>query len=130
MGLLTTNQIERLRRKHAGGSLSAADFIRILDSRVAPGAQPDARLLVRRLTADGDKDTKTGYRVYAAADPHHKTPDCEPHLTVVFEDRGYHLTIDRRQVVYLITDRDKRPLSGIPGWVPPGTEPPAPRSRS
>ncbi len=111
MECLGSLQIERIRINHRGGDLSAGQLLELLQRRVALGAERAARVLARRMA--------TSHYFNRAA--HTKgSKDKTSHYTVWIKNKGHHLRLDARGVVFQITDERGRDLGIVSPWVAPG----------
>jgi len=114
METLGSLQIERIRRNHRGGDLSARELLELLQRRVAMGAERGCRELVRRLARSPYSNMKA----------HNKgSRDKTMHYTIWIKGKGHHLRLDARGIIFQITDDRGRDLGIIPPWVAPGADP-------
>ena len=102
---------ERIIRNFIGGDLSAEELIAILESKVAPGAQTSRTMLINLLAGGQHRNLRAHTQGSA---------DGTVHYTVFVANRGYHLRLDRRGVIFQITDAQGS-LSRVPPWVRPGS---------
>lgn len=112
MAMLGSLQIERIRRNHDGGDLSAIQLIDLLQNRVAPGAERASRELVRRMIAHKHFNRRAHTE---------GSDDQTRHYTIYVNDRGHHLRLDARGIVFQITDENQHDLGTVPPWVAPGS---------
>ncbi|MEZ5064052.1 MAG: hypothetical protein R3B81_04915 [bacterium] len=110
---LNSVQIESIRRNYDGGELSCDQLIELLESRVAPGAQPARTLFLRELVVGRHRNLRAHTE---------GSKDGTLHYTVFVGGRGYHLRVDRRGVVFQITNKEGD-LHPVPPWVRPGGAP-------
>lgn len=111
MAMLGSLQVERVRRNHRGGDLSARELLELIQHRVAFGAERASRELVRRMCAHEhfNRDEHTA-----------GSRDATRHYTIWVNGRGHHLRLDAQGVVFQITDDLDRDIGVVPPWVAPG----------
>ena len=110
MAELSSYQIEKIRRNHHGGDVTAAALLDLFQHRVASGAERAVRELVRRMTEDphfNRREHTEGSR------------DQTPHVTIWVNGRGHHLRLDSHGVVFQVTEVGGD-VGTVPPWVRPG----------
>ncbi len=103
-------QRERVQRNYLYGDLSCDELIDLLENKIAPAVHFSRTKLVNELVTRPHRNLKA----------HTKgSDDKKLHYTVFVNGRGYHLRLDRRGIIFQITDRDGN-LSPVLPWTPPG----------
>jgi len=90
---IVSKKRERILRNYRGGRLACTELLRLLETRVAPGAESSVRALVDILAS------RTHWNLAAHTEG---SRDGTRHYTVM-AGRGYHLRLDRRGVIFQVT---------------------------
>jgi hypothetical protein len=112
MALLGALQIEKIRRNYTGGDMSTNQLLEILQNKVALGAERACRELARRMS-DHKHFNRMKHKVGSR--------DGTLHYTIWVNNKGHHLRLDARGIVFQITDELGHDLGIVPPWVPPGS---------
>ena len=111
MDKLAPSIAEAIHRNFEKGDLSSDKLIALLEGRVAAGARAARNKLVKELAANRHKNLRA----------HTKgSRDGTMHYTVFVRGKGYHLQVDRRGVIFRITDKSAASITGQEPWVRPG----------
>ncbi len=113
MAILNPLQIDRIRRNHRGGDLTAGQLLEMLQHKVAPGAERAGRELVRRMAAHGH---------YNRASHKIGSRDRTMHITIWVNNKGNHLRLDSHNIIFQITNDSGSDLGIVSPWVAPGSE--------